>query len=416
MALSPLLLLVSLASCTSLSDFKTSIFPEKNEHGLINITSSADLFYWLFPSRQDPQHDPLVIWLTGGPGCSSELAVFYENGPMFISKDHITLNPMSWNNKANLLFVDQPVGTGYSKGSFSDIPKTEEKVAEHFGLFIVQFLDRYPELKDRPLFITGESYAGHYIPYIGEYLSRPEFKAKHVNLKGVAIGNGWVDPYNQYPGYSSFSYNNKLINELGKIFLDVGVKFCQVLIKLNIPIVNMYVCNIITQSVVGLPFAPRFNVYDIRRKCDVPPLCYDFEDLDKLMTRKDVMEELGVQGRNWQDCNMAVHFAMLLDWEVNAGPKVAQLLEGGYQVLVYSGDKDYICNWEGGLNWVNALDWSHAQEFRNKPLEKVSGGEAKKVNNFAFFRVYDAGHMVPMDQPQAALDMINAFIQNKEFV
>ena len=417
-SLALILVLAASAQCfEKISEIKwNDFFPEKEKHGFVKITEKSDMFYWLFPSRANPDTDPLVIWLTGGPGCSSELAIFYENGPMFLNKGKVTLNPNSWNTRANLLFVDQPVGTGFSKGSPLEIPKFEEGVAEHFGIFITGLLKEYPALKNRPLYITGESYAGHYIPFIGDHLSQDKFKSQGVNLKGVAIGNGWVDPYNQYPGYSSFSFHNDLINNFGKTFLDVGVKFCQILIKAKIPVINMYVCNLVTQSVVGLPFMPRFNVYDIRKKCDFPPLCYDFSDLDDYLAREDVRKALGVEGRSWTACSTVVHVSMLLDWEVNAAPKVTSLLHKGIKVLVYSGDKDYICNWEGGYNWIQALEWEHAEEFRKKPLEEHEGGQIKYLKNFAFYRVYDAGHMVPMDQPITSLAMLNIFIEGKHFM
>lgn len=107
-----------------------------------------------------------------------------------------------------------------------------------------------------------------------------------------------------------------------------------------------------TQAVLGLPFAPRFNVYDIRKKCEFPPLCYDFSELDKFLNRDDVREELDVPGREWESCNMKVHLALFADFEVNAAPMVTNILDRGFDVLVYSGDKDFICNWEGGFNWV----------------------------------------------------------------
>lgn len=84
-----------------------------------------DSFFWFFPSRSDPDKDPLVIWLTGGPGCSSELAIFMENGPMSIIDGEAVKEDISWNNNANLLYVDQPIGTGYSHGSIFNLPHNE---------------------------------------------------------------------------------------------------------------------------------------------------------------------------------------------------------------------------------------------------------------------------------------------------
>jgi cathepsin A (carboxypeptidase C) len=86
------------------------------------------MFYWLFKSRGNPDTDPLVLWLTGGPGCASEVALFYENGPYTINPDlSLKSNPFSWNNVSNLLFVDQPIGTGFSKSaSIFDLDTNED--------------------------------------------------------------------------------------------------------------------------------------------------------------------------------------------------------------------------------------------------------------------------------------------------
>lgn len=129
------------------------------------------MFYWLFPSRSNPDKDPLIIWLTGGPGCSSELAIFVENGPMRLEHGLPVKNEISWNNNANLLYLDQPIGTGYSHGSIFNLPKNEQKVREQFGIFIRKFYEKFPEFKGRDLYVTGESYAGHYIPFIGDMLT-----------------------------------------------------------------------------------------------------------------------------------------------------------------------------------------------------------------------------------------------------
>lgn len=132
----------------------------------------------------------MTIWLNGGPGCSSTFALFAENGP-FTIKDDLTLskNPYSWSTSSNLLYVDQPTGTGFSRASEKDLTVSEKEIAEDFYKFFIQFLDKHPDLKNREIIITGESYAGHYIPAIGK-----KFVEKGLNLAGVAIGNGWVDP------------------------------------------------------------------------------------------------------------------------------------------------------------------------------------------------------------------------------
>ncbi len=152
---------------------KDAIFLDEDHYpGTIPLGDRGDLFYWLFKSRTDPNTDPLVFWLTGGPGCASEVALFTENGPFTV--DPVTLelitNPYSWNNNSNIVFIDQPRGTGFSTVKDFKYVITENQVAKDFYEFLVKFLEIYPEYKGRDLFITGESYAGHYIPRISSYI------------------------------------------------------------------------------------------------------------------------------------------------------------------------------------------------------------------------------------------------------
>jgi carboxypeptidase C (cathepsin A) len=376
------------------------------------------MFYWLFRSRNDKVNDPLVIWLTGGPGCSSELALFYENGPYTINPDlSLKQNPSSWNSFSNLLYVDQPLGTGYSKAKDpTHYARNEEMVATYFYKFLHGFIfEKYPEFKGRALYITGESYAGHYIPAIAEFMLRKDFKEPELNLQGVAIGNGLVSPYMQYPEYNTFAYENKLIGYAQYTALKGAFAACQMLIKTRLWFVALYACQLSVTSILGSPVAPKFNVYDIRRKCDNPPLCYDFGLLDKFLARHDVIEELKVKNRSWTQCNMMVHTMMLGDWMLDLEPQMQTILDSGVRVLVYSGDKDFICNWRGGEAWTLDVKWLGKDDFGKEQykdwmVESKKVGEFKNFQNLTFIRVFDAGHMVPMDQPSTSLYLLDHFI------
>ena len=415
------LLLVTLVLSVSSADI---FLNEDHYPGFVNVTDKGDdLFYWLFKSRSDKSNDPLVFWLTGGPGCSSVMAVFTENGPFQVGSDlNLTRNEYSWNNEANVVFVDQPVGTGFSQGSVLDYATSEDVIASDFYTFVLGFLEKFPEYKGRRMMITGESYAGHYIPAIASYIYAQN--NSDANLVGVAIGNGWVDPYLQYPAYNTFALENNLIGKTQYYLLEGAFAACQGLIDTGIWLAAMEECQLAVTTILGFPLAPRFNVYDIRKQCDYPPLCYDFSPISNFLLRTDVIESLGVKGRSWVDCNMAVHTALLGDWVTDLSSKVEYLLNNNVNVLVYSGNKDFICNWRGGEAWTSALEWRHSQEFVNATyVEWKEGnntfGEFKAVENLAFLKVFDAGHMVPMDQPEAALAMLNRFLKesgSKKFV
>ena len=119
------------------------------------------MFYWVFESRNAPSTDPLLLWMSGGPGCSSSLALFGENGPLTVNPDlSLNVNPYSWTSNATVVWVDQPVGTGFSTGK--PLEHNEEGVGQDMVEFIAGFVAKYPQFQQLPLYIYGESYAGHY--------------------------------------------------------------------------------------------------------------------------------------------------------------------------------------------------------------------------------------------------------------
>ena len=174
---------------------------------------------------------------------------------------------------------------------------------------------------------------------------------------------------------------------------------------------TLELCQMSMAVILGNPLAPRFNVYDIRKTCPMPPLCYNMSNSDILMNDPAVQSKLGVTGRKWVKCDQGVHTALLGDWLVNLAAKVQAVLESGLSVLVYSGDKDFVCNWRGGEAWTNAVEWSGQEEFISATYKEwlvdgKSAGALKQYKNLKFLRVYEAGHMVPMDQPVNALNML----------
>ncbi|EEQ99933.1 conserved hypothetical protein, partial [Perkinsus marinus ATCC 50983] len=158
------------------------------------------LFFWFFESRSDPAQDPLVLWLQGGPGCSSMSGLFTENGPCRVNEygNDTKTNPYSWNTRANLLYVDQPAGTGFSVGPFVNNGSFE--AADDLYMALQEFFAEYTQYGGKDFYITGESYAGHYIPAIAHKIWRENTKGikPHINLRGLAIGNGWMNAAIQY--------------------------------------------------------------------------------------------------------------------------------------------------------------------------------------------------------------------------
>lgn len=140
------------------------LIPTNHHNGYIQLPHKKDahIFYMYFENRHNDPDAPLLFWTNGGPGSSSMFGIFQEHGPYKI-KDDMTLcwNEYGWDTHYNMLYVDQPIGTGYSYSkSISDTVFDEASVAEDMIYFFYEFFQLYPELAFKDLFLTGESFAG----------------------------------------------------------------------------------------------------------------------------------------------------------------------------------------------------------------------------------------------------------------
>jgi len=172
------------------------------------------MFYTLFGGfghniEIEDERIPLLVWLQGGPGASSQFGAFTEIGPVQINKTGVFNREKAWNNQGHMLFIDSPLNVGFSyygdrKGDAQVSSATE--ATDHLVNFMDNFYATWPALKKSPLYITGESFGGHYVPSLARKIYENDtFREKHgVELKGVAIGDGWTDPLNQVNYYDSY--------------------------------------------------------------------------------------------------------------------------------------------------------------------------------------------------------------------
>lgn len=431
----------------------------KSLAGYIDITGSQydddgedkHLFYWFFEKRaasdaaatSSADDTPIILWLTGGPGCSSTLALLTENGPCSVNEDgkSTTTNPYSWTEAAHVLWLDQPAGVGYSYGKQNDY--NEEMISEDAYYFLQEFLKTHPEYKSNPLYVVGESYGGHYAPAIAHKVwsknnalegSDTDVSMAKINLAGLAVGNGLTDPIEQYKWYPEMAYKNshgiETVSEETYNTMKEAVPKCVSLIeKCNggDGIINKFACqSAFVLCNVGLtsPYQMTgLNPYDIRKECGSHPLCYDFSKIEKWLNLDSTKDALHVKEEaNWATCNMGINLKFHTDWMKDFSPFVKDLINAGIPALIYAGDVDFICNYLGNKAWTLGLDWDHKDEFTNAE-EKEWGAHddgspaalARSSNGFTFMQVYDAGHMVPSDQPDVALKMIKNFVEGGSF-
>mmetsp|Transcript_58376 Transcript_58376/g.92782 ORF Transcript_58376/g.92782 Transcript_58376/m.92782 type:complete len:463 (+) Transcript_58376:66-1454(+) len=396
--------------------------------------TNNEYFYWFFESRNDSANDPLIMWLTGGPGCSSQLALLVENGPCHVIDNgkNTELNPYSWNTNANIMWVDQPPGTGFSTGR--DVT-TEQQIAEDMWAFLQNFITQYPKYFKNGFYVIGESYGGHYVPNVMNYVWKQNNAGSGTNipLKGFGIGNGLTDPYIQFAWYATMAYNSSTaVNSpydgipISKTLFNTmssRISTCQAQIAAcnakgdSSDCDNAY-STCMTDEVEPVT-ATGVNPYNLDIKCEVPGLCYDFSAETTWLNNKTVQSQIGVD-MEWESCNTLVNIRLESDWMKDYQQLITGPIQTDVRGLIYAGDLDFICNWLGNQAWSLALPWKGQSQFNTTtPVAwNVNGKEAgtirqaKGLTNFTFVRVYEAGHMVPMDQPPAALQLVNQFISN----
>ncbi|OAA35908.1 carboxypeptidase Y precursor [Metarhizium rileyi] len=378
------------------------------------------LFYWFFESRSNPATDPIVLWLNGGPGCSSFIGLFDELGPATIPNPDLKPenNPYSWNSNASVIFIDQPVNVGYSYGSAT--AGTSQAAAKDIYAMLTLFFHQFPQYSKQDFFVTGESYAGHYIPAIGsEILSHAD---RNINLKGLAIGNGLTDPYTQYLYYRPTACGGggypAVLSQGDCQTMKNAEPECQRRIKQCYDGGSARVCkqatNYCNENLLGVyQHGTDNSVYDITSPNGTGKTSYSTQFLSSSKTK----EALGVEAsRAYEQCDSDVYgeFVNNGDW-MRPTQKVIPGILQEIPVLIYAGDIDFICNWLGNQAWALALDWpgkSALNAATPKELKATSGknyGNVRTAQGLSVMQIYKAGHTVPEYEGEGSLDFLNRF-------
>jgi cathepsin A (carboxypeptidase C) len=395
-------------------------------------------FFWFFESRSKPSTDPILLWLNGGPGCTSFNGLLTENGPCRLdnSGNSTITNPYSWNNNANIIYLDQPLGVGYSYGKHG--PNNTVTAAEQVYVFLQLFFHKFPKYKNLDFHVTGESYGGHYIPAIGKVINDKNKKSRHnkINLKSIAIGNGDPNASILYESYPTMACNSSYPPVLPQSTCDSMIKNlpkCKSMIEecnkgnnVEICVNATNYCDSITSDIYS---NAGLDIYDVRTKANATGI-YDADPSNNFapfLNRTDIKQILGADINidfNLTSCSDDVYneFVANGDEVKNFHQDVAKLLDDGIRALIYNGDADFICNWYNGQAWTLALDWKGKSCFNNakmQPYKRLASGKEygqyRTYGNLTFIRVYEAGHMVPYYQPEGALDMINRWISQTKF-
>ncbi|KAI9730445.1 MAG: hypothetical protein M1818_008140 [Claussenomyces sp. TS43310] len=389
--------------------------PGVNQYsGYLSVGKNMNMWFWFFESRNSPTTAPLATWFNGGPGCSSMIGLFQENGPCHFVGGSSTpsLNPYSFNEYANMLYVDQPIGVGFSYGT-DDVTSTVT-AAPYVWKLLQAFFTQFPQYENRDFAIFTESYGGHYGPEFADYFEQQNaaidqgtVTGEKLDLIALGINNGWYDAELQEKAYVDFSYNNTYKSLISKSdyesYLDTYSNDCLPALQTCASSGSNSDCenadNSCYQDIEGpLSETADFDVYDIREPSNdpYPPATYS-----SYLAKASVTKAIGAKA-TYTECPDAPYnkFATTGDNSRSFLSELSAVVKSGVQTLIWAGDADWICNWFGGQAAAEAINFSGQPTFKAAALAPYNvngtqGGTFKTQDNLSFLRVFGAGHEVP---------------------
>jgi len=429
--------------------------------GYLNLPNTKkQIHYWLVESESDPANDPLVFWTNGGPGCSGLIGFMTEQGPFRPDQDgNLNINPWRWNKIANMVFLEQPVGVGYSYSDNKDDYKIGDSQAAKDNLqTILQIIERFPQYSKSPLFITSESYGGHYMPTLAdEIVSYNEQNENKLNFKGFAVGNPYTDYYSgvgaemetywgkqllpkpswdKYVANGCLNAEQQLNNSVCSSFI---LDFMKKVGNLNPYALDYPVC-VSSQQIMMTEMIYETIKYDSKGDTelltafvsvfDSIPKNGEYEPCEdnyasEYLNDPAVKSAMHVKSDiEWEECSRTVKYEYLdkmLPMEHYYNKLLNSVSDKDLRILVYSGDDDSVCGTIGTQKWLWTLGYQvKADEYWK--VWKVDGQTAGYITQFdtpfskdprlTFATVHFAGHEVPTYKPKEAFYLFKAYLDN----
>ncbi|CAM8984467.1 unnamed protein product [Rhodiola kirilowii] len=409
----------------------------------VDLKAGRSLFYYFVEADKDAQSKPLTLWLNGGPGCSSMGGgAFTELGPFFPRGDGrgLRINKMSWNKASNLLFVESPAGVGWSySNTSSDYTTGDAASARDLRVFMTEWIKKFPAFKSRDLFLTGESYAGHYIPQLAiELLDYNEHSTNaKFNIKGVAIGNPLLKLDRDVPSTYEYFWSHGMISDEVGLAIMNDCDFedytfasphnesdsCNNAIHQANTIVGDYINNydvildVCYPSIVEQELRLRKMATKISNGVDV---CMSYERrfyFNLLEVQMALHANRTKLSYPWSMCSGVLNYSDT-DGNINILPLLKRIVNNKIPVWVFSGDQDSVVPLLGSRTLMREL--AHELNFKvTVPYgawfhKKQVGGWATEYGNLlTFATVRGAAHMVPYAQPSRALHLFSSFIRGR---
>ncbi|WCJ18579.1 serine carboxypeptidase-like 40 [Euphorbia peplus] len=397
--------------------------------GYITVDEMAGrAFYYYFAESEKPATSPLFLWFNGGPGCSSlGYGAMHEVGPFRVLSDGKTLyvNPFSWNNVANMLFVESPAKVGFSySNTISDYESYGDGLTSIDNyMFLVKWLERFPEYKDRDLYIGGESYAGHYVPQLTDLILQHNGLQNFttINLKGIFIGNPALNletdvagMFDYFAGHGLCSLQNIQDVQRHCIFTyerndDLPCLTAIAKTYNNTNDIDIY--SIFTPSCANKAQAEYSK--DKIPSVEVVDPCstyYIYKYLNNAKVQAAMHANTTKLDFEWAPCSDDV----ILRWKdkrTTVLPLIQQFMKTGLRIWFFSGDQDAKIPFLATQYSIKTLNLTTKEEWSPWFSNGNVGGYTEEYNgNLRFATVRGAGHEVPYYQPARVFTLFQSFI------
>ncbi|XP_065578552.1 probable serine carboxypeptidase CPVL isoform X2 [Artemia franciscana] len=381
----------------------------------VNASCNSNMFFWFFPAAYSPETAPVILWLQGGPGGSSMFGLFVEHGPFSVDKNmNLQFRPEAWSLTNSMLYIDNPVGTGFSftQNDYC-YANNQQDVARDLYEGLSQFFLLFPQHRERDFYVTGESYAGKYVPAISYkiHMENPTAKVR-INLKGLAIGDGLCDPIHMLD-YGNFLYEIGLADKHGRQLLHSKAAEAKDAIHRGDWHEATRLFDIVSseyfEKTTGLSFYYNFLLQDEPVEFEYYAKFFSLPDVRKSIHTGSIV--FGEEGKVYEH---------LYDDIMKSVKPWLEVLMDYYKVMIYSGQLDVIIPFPTTEAFLDTLKWSGQEKYKleKRKIWYVEGevaGYSKEVGNFTQLLVRNAGHILPYDQPKWAFDMINRFVSGKSF-
>ncbi|CAL5203024.1 unnamed protein product [Lathyrus oleraceus] len=390
------------------------------------------IFYYFVESQRNPLIDPILLWFVGGPGCSGLSAFFFENGPLVMDGDYnenlpkLKLNPYGWTHMLNMIYIDMPVGTGFSYSETQEGYYSSDTLwVDHAYSFLQKWFIDHSNFSSNPFYIGGGSYSGITTgPLVQKvYEGYKERHMPHINIKGYVLASPAVDTYQYYNTRVLYAYHMSLIPKELYESLEENCKGDYVNIDPdNTKCVSDYEAyyelvhyineqNILEPVCMTTPAVNQVIQQPVQDDQELQCRSYYHILVNTWANDENVRKALhireGTKG-DFMRCNKTLGYTKNLPSVVDY---YHNLTNANIQALIYSSDLDMVVPQMGTQEWIRSFNMSIHDKWRAWFVEGQVAGytkiyKMKEDHYLTYVTVKGAGHVAQTFKPKEVYNMI----------